>query len=460
MNNVLRAPALVLGAVLLSACSSPVLPPTSALPVERFVNAQTAQPVGVPDQWWTLYQDPLLNRLVARTLAENLDLQIALARIDAGRALRNIAVASGSPQVDLGASVARQRISADQAGFTDPLITQPTSVGLGVAWEVDLFGRIREGVRAADADFHAYEEDAQGVRVALITEVVQAYAEARGLEERLAIVKQSAASQAETLQLTEQLYAAGDSPEADLLRARSQSDSTAAQVPALQLNWQRSLHRLSVLLAQPSETLYRQFQETPGPGAKVSLLDAGTPADLLRRRPDVRAAEARLISAYARVGVAKADLLPRLSLSAALGSLIDGVSAASLANSTFWLAGLNASVPVLDGGRRRNVVDLRDAEARQALLGYRRTVLIAVSEVESALAAAQRHAERERFLASAASQASSAAEQIQRAWQAGETPFLDVLQAQRVQLAAQNALAQVKTAQWQNQAALVSAVGG
>ncbi|AZP72563.1 efflux transporter outer membrane subunit [Pseudomonas poae] len=460
MNNVLRAPALVLGAVLLSACSSPVLPPTSALPVERFVNAQIAQPVGVPDQWWTLYQDPLLNRLVARTLAENLDLQMALARIDAGRALRNIAVASGSPQVDLGASVARQRISADQAGFTDPLITQPTSVGLGVAWEVDLFGRIREGVRAADADFHAYEEDAQGVRVALITEVVQAYAEARGLEERLAIVKQSAASQAETLQLTEQLYAAGDSPEADLLRARSQSDSTAAQVPALQLNWQRSLHRLSVLLAQPSETLYRQFQETPGPGAKVSLLDAGTPADLLRRRPDVRAAEARLISAYARVGVAKADLLPRLSLSAALGSLIDGVSAASLANSTFWLAGLNASVPVLDGGRRRNVVDLRDAEARQALLGYRRTVLIAVSEVESALAAAHRHAERERFLASAASQASSAAEQIQRAWQAGETPFLDVLQAQRVQLAAQNALAQVKTAQWQNQAALVSAVGG
>jgi len=460
MNNVLRAPALVLGAVLLSACSSPVLPPTSALPVERFVNAQTAQPVGVPDQWWTLYQDPLLNRLVARTLAENLDLQMALARIDAGRALRNIAVASGSPQVDLGASVARQRISADQAGFTDPLITQPTSVGLGVAWEVDLFGRIREGVRAADADFHAYEEDAQGVRVALITEVVQAYAEARGLEERLAIVKQSAASQAETLQLTEQLYAAGDSPEADLLRARSQSDSTAAQVPALQLNWQRSLHRLSVLLAQPSETLYQQFQETPGPGAKVSLLDAGTPADLLRRRPDVRAAEARLISAYARVGVAKADLLPRLSLSAALGSLIDGVSAASLANSTFWLAGLNASVPVLDGGRRRNVVDLRDAEARQALLGYRRTVLIAVSEVESALAAAQRHAERERFLTSAASQASSAAEQIQRAWQAGETPFLDVLQAQRVQLAAQNALAQVKTAQWQNQAALVSAVGG
>lgn len=460
MNNVLRAPALVLGAVLLSACSSPVLSPTSALPVERFVNAQIAQPVGVPDQWWTLYQDPLLNRLVARTLAENLDLQMALARIDAGRALRNIAVASGSPQVDLGASVARQRISADQAGFTDPLITQPTSVGLGVAWEVDLFGRIREGVRAADADFHAYEEDAQGVRVALITEVVQAYAEARGLEERLAIVKQSAASQAETLQLTEQLYAAGDSPEADLLRARSQSDSTAAQVPALQLNWQRSLHRLSVLLAQPSETLYRQFQETPGPGAKVSLLDAGTPADLLRRRPDVRAAEARLISAYARVGVAKADLLPRLSLSAALGSLIDGVSAASLANSTFWLAGLNASVPVLDGGRRRNVVDLRDAEARQALLGYRRTVLIAVSEVESALAAAHRHAERERFLASAASQASSAAEQIQRAWQAGETPFLDVLQAQRVQLAAQNALAQVKTAQWQNQAALVSAVGG
>ncbi|MCP1496517.1 NodT family efflux transporter outer membrane factor (OMF) lipoprotein [Pseudomonas migulae] len=460
MNNLLRTPSLVLGAALLSACASPVMPPNSEVPVERFVNAQTAQPASVTDLWWTRYQDPLLDRLVERALGQNLDLQIALARIDAGRALRNISAASGSPQVDLGASAARQRISADQAGFTDSLITEPASIGLSAAWEIDLFGRIREGVRAADADLNATEDEARGVRVALITEVVQAYAEARGLEERLAIVKQSAASQAETLQLTEQLYAAGDSPEADVLRARSQSDSTAAQVPALQLNWQRSLHRLSVLLAQPTETLYQQFKESPANVSTVSSLDAGTPADLLRRRPDIRAAEARLIAAYARVGVAKADLMPRLSLSAALGSLIDGVSAANLASSTFWLAGLNASVPVLDGGRRRNVVDLRDAEARQALLSYRRTVLTAVSEVESALAAAQRNAERRTFLSSAASQASSAAEQIQRAWQAGETPFLDVLQAQRVQLAAQNALSQVKTAQWQNQAALVNALGG
>ena len=460
MNNSLRVSGFVLGAALLSACASPVMPPKSEVPVERFVNAQAGQPASVTDRWWTLYQDPLLDRLVERAQGQNLDLQIALARIDAGRALRNIAGASGSPQVDLGASVARQRISADQAGFTDSLITEPASVGLNAAWEIDLFGRIRDGVRAADADLNATEEEARGVRVALITEVVQAYAEARGLEERLAIVKQSAASQAETLQLTEQLYAAGDTPEADVLRARSQSDSTAAQVPALQLNWQRSLHRLSVLLAQPTEVLYQQFKDSPAQAATVSLLDAGTPADLLRRRPDVRAAEARLIAAYARVGVAKADLLPRLSLSAALGSLIDGVSAANLAGSTFWLAGLNASVPVLDGGRRRNVVDLRDAEARQALLGYRRTVLTAVSEVESALAAAQRNAERQTFLTSAASQASSAADQIQRAWRAGETPFLDVLQAQRVQLAAQNALSQVKTAQWQNQATLVNALGG
>ncbi|NUT76846.1 efflux transporter outer membrane subunit [Pseudomonas sp. C1C7] len=460
MNNSLRVSGLVLGAALLSACVSPVMPPRSEVPVERFVNAPAAQSASVTDHWWTLYQDPLLNRLVERAVAENLDLQIALARIDAGRALRNIAGASGSPQVDLGASAARQRISADQAGFTDALITEPTSIGLSAAWEIDLFGRIREGVRAANADLDATEEEARGVRVALISEVVQAYAEARGLEERLTIVRQSAASQAETLQLTEQLYTAGDSPEADVLRARAQSDSTAAQVPALQLNWQRSLHRLSVLLAQPAETLYQQFKDSPANVSTVSLPGAGTPADLLRRRPDVRAAEARLIAAYARVGVAKADLMPRLSLSTALGSLIDGVGAADLAGSTFWLAGVNASVPVLDGGRRRNVVDFRDAEARQAMLSYRRTVLTAVSEVESALAAAQRNAQRQALLASAASQASSAAEQIQRAWQAGETPFLDVLQAQRVQLAAQNALSQVKTAQWQNQAALVNALGG
>jgi multidrug efflux system outer membrane protein len=460
MNNLLCFPGLLLGAALLSACASPILPPGQQAPLERYANGPAAEAVGTTDNWWKQYQDPLLDRLVERALQENLDLQIALARIDAGRALRNIASASGSPQVDLGASAARQRISADQAGFSDPLITEPLSLGASASWEIDLFGRIREGVRAADADLNATEEEARGVRVALISEVVQAYAEARGLEERLAIVRQSAASQAETLQLTEQLYAAGDSPEADVLRARSQADSTAAQVPALQLSWQRSVHRLAVLLAAPVDGLYQQFKASPVQASSVALLQAGTPADLLRRRPDIRAAEARLIAAYARVGVAKADLMPRLSLSVALGSLIDGMSAANLAGSTFWLAGVNASVPLWDGGRRRSVVDVRDAEARQALLSYRRTVLTAVSQVESALATAQRNDERQVHLDRAASQASAAAEQIQRSWRAGETPFLDVLQAQRVQLAAQNALAQVRTAQWQNQAALISALGG
>lgn len=155
-------------------------------------------------------------------------------------------------------------------------------------------------MRAADADLLAAEEETQGVRIAMITEVVQAYAEARGFEERLAIVQQSAASQGETVPLTEQLYAVGDSPQANLLRARSQSDSTSAQVPALQLNWHRSLHRLSVLLAEPAENLYRQFKERPSKVSVAALPGAGSPADVLRRRPDIRAAEGRLIAHLAK----------------------------------------------------------------------------------------------------------------------------------------------------------------
>lgn len=306
----------------------------------------------------------------------------------------------------------------------------------------------------------ASEEQARAVRVALVGDVVQAYAQARGLEQRLAIVRQSAQSQAETSQLSEQLYAAGSSPQADVLRARAQADSTAARVPALQLEWQRAVHRLSVLLAMPSAELYGQMQQSPVSVREVAVQDAGTPADLLRQRPDVKAAEARVIAAYARVGVAKAELMPRLSLSAAIGSLINGMSAANLASSTFWLAGVNASAPLFDGGRRKAQVALRDAEAREALLAYRRTVLVAVAQVESALAAAQRNAERQVLLARSAEQAGSALEQIRRSWQAGEAPLLDVLEAQRSQLSAQSALAMVRTAQWQNQALLVSALGG
>ncbi|MBF8802401.1 efflux transporter outer membrane subunit [Pseudomonas asiatica] len=460
MNMRLRFPVLGFTAALLAACAAPSLPPPSAAPVQHYLNARSEAPLAVTEQWWRGYHDPLLDRLVQRALDDNLDLQVALARIDAARALRAVSAAAGSPALDFGASAARQRTSAYQTGYSEALIDAPISLGLGASWELDLFGRIREGVRAADAEVTASEEQAHAVKVALVGEVVQAYAQARGLEQRLEIVRQSAQSQAETLQLTEQLYAAGSSPEADLLRARAQADRTAARVPALRLEWQRTVHRLSVLLAMSSAELYGQMHANPASVREVALQDAGTPADLLRRRPDVKAAEARVVAAYARVGVAKAELMPRLSLSAALGSLINGMSAATLANSTFWLAGVNASAPLFDGGRRKAQVQVRDAEAREALLSYRRTVLVAVSEVESALAAAQRNAERQVLLARASEQSTSAFEQIRRSWQAGEAPFLDVLEAQRNQLSALDALATVRTAQWQNQVALVSALGG
>ncbi|MDZ3992530.1 efflux transporter outer membrane subunit [Pseudomonas sp. Teo4] len=456
----LRLPVLAFSAALLAACAAPTLPPPSDEPPAQFVNALPGGTHAVTEQWWRGYQDPVLDRLVQRALAENLDLRIALTRIDAARALRDVAGAAGSPTLDLQAGAARQRTSAYQTGFTEAVIDEPVSLGLGASWEVDLFGRIREGVRAGDAALLASEEQARAVRVALVGEVVQAYAQARGLEQRLALVRESAASQTETVQLTEQLYAAGSSPEADLLRARTQADSTSARVPELQLQWQRAVHRLSVVLAMPGETLYGLLRESPAAVAEVALQDAGTPADLLRRRPDVRAVEARVIAAYARLGVAKAELMPRLSLSAALGSLIDGMSAANLASSTFWLAGVNASAPLFDGGRRKAQVALRDAQAQEALLAYRRTVLEAVAEVESSLAAARRNGERQVLLVRAAQQADLALQQIRRSWQAGEAPFLDVLEAQRSHLDAQDALARVRTAQWQNQAVLVSALGG
>lgn len=460
MNTRLRFPLLGFTAALLGACAAPSLPPDSAAPPAQYINAQSTAPLTITTQWWRGYHDPLLDRLVQRAMDDNLDVQITLARIDAARALRQVSASAGSPNLDLGASAARQRTSAYQTGFSDAVIDEPLSLGVGASWELDLFGRIREGVRAADAEMVASEEQARAVRVALVGDVVQAYAQARGLEQRLAIVRQSAQSQAETSQLSEQLYAAGSSPQADVLRARAQADSTAARVPALQLEWQRAVHQLSVLLAMPSAELYGQMQQSPVSVREVAVQDAGTPADLLRQRPDVKAAEARVIAAYARVGVAKAELMPRLSLSAAIGSLINGMSAANLASSTFWLAGVNASAPLFDGGRRKAQVALRDAEAREALLAYRRTVLVAVAQVESALAAAQRNAERQVLLARSAEQAGSALEQIRRSWQAGEAPLLDVLEAQRSQLSAQSALAMVRTAQWQNQALLVSALGG
>jgi len=460
----IRLVAVLSAAAVLTACTSaPVADVTPPPLASTYANADLSAggPAADTVAWWHGFHDPILDRLVDMALANNLDLKAAVARIDAARAVRIGAASQWLPSLDLNASAGRQRQSASQAFPTDtPTIGNAFDLNASLAWDIDIFGRIRQGVSAADADIASAQNDAAAVRIATINETVRTYVTVRGLEQRLALVEANALSQRSTEESTRRLFDAGVVPVADVDRAAAQTETTLAELPSLQLQRQAAIHRLSIISASTVQDTYAQLDPpAPWPTWSAPAPGIGTPADLLRRRPDVRAAEARVVAAYARIGVAEADLKPHLQLIGVIGAAIDGFSGATLARSLAWMAGAGASAPLFDGGRRRSVVALRSAQADQALAAYRATVLTAVSDVETSVAATARDHSRTERLERAVANARGAYTQINQSWHSGESAFIDTLEVQRSLLAAEDSLAQARTDEVLSHVRLMSALG-
>ncbi|MCA7994643.1 efflux transporter outer membrane subunit [Burkholderia cepacia] len=463
MKFVRLVAALSAAAVLTACTSAPVATVTPPPLAATYANADLAAggPAADTGAWWQAFHDPILDRLVDMALANNLDLQAAVARIDAARAVRIGAASQWFPSVDLNAGAGRQRLSASQAFPTDtPATGNAFDLNASLAWEIDIFGRIRQGVSAADADITSAQNDAAAVRIATIDETVRTYVTVRGLEQRLALVEANASSQRSTEESTRRLFDAGVVPIADVDRAAAQTETTLAELPALQLQRQAAIHRLSIITASTPQAIYARVDPpAPEPVWTAPAPGVGTPADLLRRRPDVCAAEARVVAAYARIGVAEADLKPHLQLIGVIGAAIDGFSGATLARSLAWMAGAGASAPLFDGGRRRSVVALRRAQAAQAVASYRSTVLTAVGDVETSIAATARDHSRTERLERAVSNARGAYTQINRSWRSGESAFIDTLEVQRSLLAAEDSLAQARTEEMLGRVRLMTALG-
>ncbi|QRR05173.1 efflux transporter outer membrane subunit [Burkholderia sp. MS455] len=460
----IRLVAVLSAAAVLTACTSaPVADVTPPPLASTYANADLSAggPAADTVAWWHGFHDPILDRLVDMALANNLDLKAAVARIDAARAVRIGAASQWLPSLDLNASAGRQRQSASQAFPTDtPTIGNAFDLNASLAWDIDIFGRIRQGVSAADADIASAQNDAAAVRIATIDETVRTYVTVRGLEQRLALVEANALSQRSTEESTRRLFDAGVVPIADVDRAAAQTETTLAELPSLQLQRQAAIHRLSIISASTVQDTYAQLDPpAPWPTWSAPAPGIGTPADLLRRRPDVRAAEARVVAAYARIGVAEADLKPHLQLIGVIGAAIDGFSGATLARSLAWMAGAGASAPLFDGGRRRSVVALRRAEADQAVAAYRTAMLTAVSDVETSVAATARNHGRTERLERAVANARGAYTQINRSWRSGESAFIDTLEVQRSLLMAEDALAQARTDEMLSKVRLMSALG-
>ncbi|GGK15864.1 efflux transporter outer membrane subunit [Luteimonas terricola] len=419
-------------------------------------------PATADDRFWRGFGDPLLMALVEDALAANHDLRIALARYDRANALLRGAKFDRFPTITANAEAGESRASADQApgvarGDRDG---ESYSAGIAAAWELDLFGRIRRGVEAGRAEALAGYTDLQAAQVAIAGEVAHAYLELRGAQERLRVARGNADNQRETVDLVQARFDAGRDSEFDTARAGAQLEATLSRIPALEAQVAFSIHRLGVLTGRTPDALAALLGEAAPLPTLPGAIDPGTPGELLRRRPDVAAAEARLHAATARIGVATADLFPRFTLGGLIGSqAIDSDMLFERDSETRFIA-LGIDWSFLDIGRVRARIAAADADAAGELAYYQQTVLLALEDTENALVRLDRARAEDAHLERAARDSARAAELARIRFDAGAIGLLEVLDAERTRLQAEDAFAAGRTRSATGAVALYRALAG
>ena len=423
--------------------------------------------LGVPDQyyqaqgaaasdeqlanWWTQLNDPTLNTLIDKAIAANPDIEQAKARLRQAREAVVQSRASYLPSVTGSAGGGRDFDSdaKDSSRFT---------LGADAAWEIDLFGGIGRSVEAARADTAATYYDLASVRTAIIAELATNYVQARLAQEQLGIARNTLDIQTENLDIAGWRVQAGLVSSLDQESARAQRAQTAATIPALESSYRGALNRIAVLIGQaPGDSTKVLEQGGPIPTAPAALV-TGIPADTLRQRPDVRSAERTLAAETARIGVAKAQLLPSLQITGDIGS-----SALSLGKLTDIITGsLFASISqvIFDGGQRASNVRAQRAATDGAFAGYKKSVLTALEDVENALSAVQSAQGRTEQFTIALDAASNSALLARSQYQAGLTDFQTLLTAEQTLLSARDGLASARADQALSMVQLYSALGG
>ncbi len=398
----------------------------------------------LPDaSFWRGFGDPTLRALIAQALSENRDLQTALARYDASNALLREARFDQIPTVTANAEIGHHLTSKDQAfgASRSERDTPKSGASVNASWELDLFGRVRRGVEAHREETMASAADLRAVRVALAGEVAAAYIDLRGQQARLGIARGNAENLRDTLMLIEARFSTGRGTELDVARARAQYDTTLSRIPAFEAAVGFDEHRLAVLTGHTPDALI-SLLDTPGPLPEIPAgINPGTPADLLRRRPDVAAAEARLHAATARIGVSTAELFPRFTLASMVGSMT-GSYGFFREGSDQNLIALGIDWSFLDVGRVRARIAASDAQAAAQLAQYQKTVLDALEDTENALLRAQRVQQESAALDRAAVNSERAAQIAKSRFSAGAIDYFQVLDVQRVLLQDQDAAAE------------------
>lgn len=436
------------------------------------VNEQSAD----QRRWWNDFDDPALSSLIERALAANLDLQVAVLRIQEARAQRGVTAAGLWPSLGANASFTRTRLSESTPTgslFTNfgnvhlpgaPAISIPNpynqyQLGADVSWELDLFGRVRRSLEAADASVDASLEDQHAATIALLGDVARAYIDLRGAQLSKRTAEQSIATTEELLELTQQRRSAGLTSDVDVVQADAQRSATQAELPGFDLAVTESINQLSHLLALPPESLRTELEAGAAIPAPPAAVPIGLPAELARRRPDIRKAEATLHAATADIGVAVAGLYPRLTLTGGAGVQSETVSKLTDWASRFFALGPTLELPLFDRGRWQTV-SLQKTRARQAAVSYANTVLNALLEVENARAAFSAEQDRRAWLEATVEKNRDAVTLARQRYGSGVASFIEILDAERTLQQNELSLAQSRTALGEDLVALYRALGG
>ncbi len=410
---------------------------------------QTAQLV----RWWENFHDPKLTSLIEQALHANLNLQIAGARLREARASR--AIAAGVLWPSLAASGSYQR-----EGGNGTISPNQFQAGLDALWEIDIFGGTRRSVEAAGAAVQAARENLHDVQVTLAAEVALDYIQLRASQEQIAIAGENLKAEQHTAELTRKKLAAGFASALDAANANAQAATTAAAIPPLETAVRQSIYSLSVLLARPPADL---LDDLSGPGPLPLTppeIPVGLPSDLVRRRPDIREAEAQLHAATANIGVAVSDFFPSFSLTGSVGWQNDRLRPLFDSANRQWSFGPQIKWPLLQGGSTVANLRLQQALRDESYLAYRQTVLSALLEVENNLIAFAKEWERRKALEDAVVFNRRALELSQELYARGEVDFVNVLDAERSLYSSQTSLSQSRQSISTDLVALYKALGG
>jgi NodT family efflux transporter outer membrane factor (OMF) lipoprotein len=437
-------------------------PQTASSAAAPFLNAAVpgVATTAPDDHWWHLYDDPVLDHLVSDALAANTDIRVAVARLEKARAQLRGARADELPQTGLDASFSREHAAISQVLPGQPRTFSEVDGGISVNYEVDLFGRVRREVEAARADSAAAAEDADAVRVAVVADTVRAYVDAAASAQRIAVAQHTVDLLDQGLRITQARFDAGRTDRLEMIRIAALRDQQAAAVPALTADRDAALLRLATLTGRAPRDLPEAAKARLTPPDLTQPIPIGDGRTLLARRPDVRAAERRLAADTARIGVATADLYPRITLGGSTGITSIGTSDIFGGGPFRWLVGpmISWAFPNQEAIRAR--IGGARADAHADLATFDGTVLKALQETETALSAYRGAALRRQTLSQARDEAARAARITLARQREGQIDSLTLLDAQRTLAGAESDLAEANRAVAFAQVDLFKALGG